>query len=564
MTAAAPPGSLNAPSRASRDRGVPWRLFWRMVWYRPWLYALTTLLAIAGTVLFVVPGVAARAFFDTLAGNAPEWSTGRGIAGLIGLLLGAQIGRMGLFVFTILVDLTVRHSLHGLLRKNVMRRLLRVPAGVALPVSPGEAISRLRDDAGELALFLAWIGLLNVVGLAAFAIVALAIMLRIDAALTLVVFVPLVAVVAIAPAAGSRVEHYRQASRQASGRVASFLGELFGAVLAVQVAGAEERMVAQLQTRNAARQHHVLRDRLFGEALQSIFFGSVHLGTGAILLLAGSAMRAGTFTVGDFALFAYVLTWVSALTQSVGSLLARYEQSRVAFGRLADLQHGALVDTLVTPVPIHLHRPAPEVPFVPKTGIHRLHTLRATGLTYRFPGSRRGIVDVDLYLERGTFTVITGRVGAGKSTLLRVLLGVLPKDSGQIWWNGQLMDEPTAFFVPPRCAYTPQVPRLFSASLRENLLLGIPERAADLHRALYLAVLERDVAAMEQGLDTVVGPRGLRLSGGQIQSCWSSTTSPARWTWQPNTSSGSGCLPAVSPLGRHRGPARNQARNHPR
>ncbi len=77
------------------------------------------------------------------------------------------------------------------------------------------------------------------------------------------------------------------------------------------------------------------------------------------------------------------------------------------------------------------------------------------------------------------------------------------------------MDDPATFFVPPRSAYTPQSPRLFSESLRENLLLGVPEEPRALEQALYTAVLERDIKELDQGLDTVIGPKGVKLSGGQ-------------------------------------------------
>ncbi|HEV2121483.1 MAG TPA: ABC transporter ATP-binding protein, partial [Chloroflexota bacterium] len=103
------------------------------------------------------------------------------------------------------------------------------------------------------------------------------------------------------------------------------------------------------------------------------------------------------------------------------------------------------------------------------------------------------------------------------TTLLRVLLGLSPRDAGEILWNGAVVADATSFLVPPRCAYTPQAPRLLSATIRENVLMGLPEAEADLPRALHLAVLERDLAVMPDGLDTVVGPRGVRLSGGQIQ-----------------------------------------------
>jgi ATP-binding cassette subfamily B protein len=79
------------------------------------------------------------------------------------------------------------------------------------------------------------------------------------------------------------------------------------------------------------------------------------------------------------------------------------------------------------------------------------------------------------------------------------------------------VDDPAMFFVPPRSAYTAQVPRLFSESLRDNLLMGLPADQVDLDRALRAAVMERDLNLMPQGLETLIGTRGIRLSGGQAQ-----------------------------------------------
>jgi ATP-binding cassette subfamily B protein len=157
------------------------------------------------------------------------------------------------------------------------------------------------------------------------------------------------------------------------------------------------------------------------------------------------------------------------------------------------------------------------VTYPAKTDADCLHTLEARHLTYHYPGTEKGIEDVDLRLERGTFTVITGCVGSGKTTLLRVLLGLLPRDAGQIRWNDQVVGDPGAFFTPPRSSYTAQVPRLFSDSLRDNILMGLVRDRATLHQAIHLAVMERDLDELEDGLDTVIGPRGVKLSGGQVQ-----------------------------------------------
>jgi len=159
----------------------------------------------------------------------------------------------------------------------------------------------------------------------------------------------------------------------------------------------------------------------------------------------------------------------------------------------------------------------PEVAYAAKSERHRLERLDASGLTYRYPDSENGIRDVDLHLERGTLTVVTGRVGSGKTTLLRVLLGLLPMDAGEIRWNGARVKEPGRFFVPPRSAYTAQVPRLFSNTLRNNILLGLPASEDRLRQAIHWAVLESDLAELGQGLETTVGPKGVKLSGGQVQ-----------------------------------------------
>jgi ATP-binding cassette subfamily B protein len=159
----------------------------------------------------------------------------------------------------------------------------------------------------------------------------------------------------------------------------------------------------------------------------------------------------------------------------------------------------------------------PDLASPARVSADRLVLVEARGLTYRHRESGRGIDSVDMRLPRGTLTVVTGRVGAGKTTLLRVLLGLLPRKAGEIRWNGEIVDDASSFFVPPRAAYTAQAPRLFSETLKQNILLGLPYDRAALAAALHGAVLEHDVKALDGGLETPVGSRGVKLSGGQVQ-----------------------------------------------
>jgi ATP-binding cassette subfamily B protein len=151
-----------------------------------------------------------------------------------------------------------------------------------------------------------------------------------------------------------------------------------------------------------------------------------------------------------------------------------------------------------------------------RTDNDHLELLEVEGLTVRHRGSDRGIDGVTLRIERGSFVVVTGAVGSGKTTLLRALLGLLPSE-GTIRWNGVLIDDPGSFLVPPRVAYAAQVPRLWSAALEENVVLGWTADVDEIDTALRLACLHTDVDVMPSGLATLVGPRGVRLSGGQLQ-----------------------------------------------
>jgi ATP-binding cassette subfamily B protein len=317
--------------------------------------------------------------------------------------------------------------------------------------------------------------------------------------------------------ATNRIEQYRRASRKAAGIVTGFIGEFFGAVQAVKVATAEEGVIAHFNRLNDDRRKLSLRDRLFNEVLHSIFRNGTNLGIGITLILAAQAMQQNTFTVGDFALFASYLEGISELTAFTGLLVARYKQIGVSVERMSRLMEGAPPGALVEHSPVYLDGKFPPVVYPAKTDADRLQSLEATGLTYHFPGTDHGIQDVDLRLARGALTVVTGRVGSGKTTLLRVLLGLLPKDAGDVRWNGQPVGQADTFFVPPRCAYTGQVPRLFSNSLRDNILMGLDRDDEAVRAALSMAVLDDDLQQLEGGLETMVGPKGVKLSGGQIQ-----------------------------------------------
>jgi ATP-binding cassette subfamily B protein len=408
-----------------------------------------------------------------------------------------------------------RFTMSGLLRRNLLRHVLNRPGADPLPYSIGETISRFRDDAFQAEDDLDWTDEIIVHGL--FAVVAFLILLRIDVNMTLVVFLPLLLVAAAARHAGNALGRYRAASSQATSQVTGAIGDILAAVQTLQAAGAEERVVARFRRLNEQRRKAMLIDRLATQAMDVVTANTVNIGTGLIMLLAAGSLRDGSLTVGDFVLFVSYLGFISDFTAGLGQFLAHYRQTGVAFTRMNVLLAGAPPAELTAPTPLYLRGPLPALPLPTRATTDRLVLLEARGLTFRYRQSGRGIAAVDLALRRGSLTVVTGRVGAGKTTLLRVLLGLLPAEAGRILWNGSVVDNASAFFVPPRAAYTAQAPRLFSETLKQNILLGLPDDPAALADAVRGAVLDQDVRALEAGLETAVGSRGVKLSGGQVQ-----------------------------------------------
>ena len=205
-----------------------WRYIVRLARYRPWLYLTSGLLASVMFYLFpLLPGLVVKQIFDKLTG---EGTVSLSLWALLALLTGIALASQAAIIGAVAAEVSLRLIISTLLRKNLLARILKHPGARAVPTSPGEAISRFRDDVEALPSFLSWT--LDPLGQLLVTVVGLSVLANISARLTLVVIVPLALTLVLVNLAGKRIERYRKANQEAIGAVTNLLGEMFGAVQA--------------------------------------------------------------------------------------------------------------------------------------------------------------------------------------------------------------------------------------------------------------------------------------------------------------------------------------------
>ena len=314
--------------------------------------------------------------------------------------------------------------------------------------SAGEALTHFRDDAEDVAMFID--GVVDVSAGLVFTVLAAFVLGSVDASAAAVLLIPLAAVALATRTLDSRIKAYRSADRIATAAVTGYLGDIMAAATTVKVNAAVEPTLARLSRLVDQRRRTAVRDKVLDEGVQAFSQGAADIGLGFVLLVSASAMAAGTFGVGELALFTAYLGWLSFLPRMIGRMLARRRQAGVAFDRMRRLVADERVEHAVAPraLPIGLHDTLNRPLSVRRARVP-LDRLDVIGLSARYPNGG-GIEDISFTIERGTFTVLTGPIGSGKSTLLRAVLGLAHQATitGEIRWNGALVIDRAAFLRP--------------------------------------------------------------------------------------------------------------------
>ncbi|HYJ75128.1 MAG TPA: ABC transporter ATP-binding protein [Kineosporiaceae bacterium] len=317
---------------------------------------------------------------------------------------------------------------------------------------------------------------------------------------------------------------------------ATALVSSLSAARTVKLAGASRPVLAHLAGLDALRSELQRREislQVWARSTPSLVSGLLPIGAWALYLggrLSSASVLIIVSTLGAARWFA----WTTA------SLIAQLPSARVWTRRTVAM---AGVEAYSAPVPgVDLWQgTAPAPPVAPRTPLRRLGLV---GFGAVHEDGTLGAHDVDLTVRRGQLVLVVGPVGAGKSSLLRALAGIV-HHTGELRWNGEPIETPEVFLRPNQVGYVAQLPRVLSGTVAENIRLG---HEVDAGIAVSTAQLEHDLdvltaspdaelapspaaapggaatataarprTAADGGLGLLIGHKGTRLSGGQLQ-----------------------------------------------
>ncbi|HTW18110.1 MAG TPA: ABC transporter ATP-binding protein [Nocardioides sp.] len=483
-----PPVLAAVPDGPSLTRGITHALLivprWGLV--GAVLFLLAAVVGAYGAVTGLVWG---RIVEDLQAGREPVLLT----VGLVVSLLAAPLLLAGAFVryprWWVEVMLRVRMSV--LAGQTEQHRLTRTP--------PGEVVARAMD-ADRFARYAdRWVDFLN--GLAIVVVTAILGGSLLAGGVLLAVMVASALASTVGRPIAGRSATASSAARAGFGR--SLVSALESA-RTVKLAAATPAVHAHLRRVDGGRVDAAVREHRVQAVLD---------GVPVVMVQAGVVAAWAVFFSGGWGLATALLVanavngfdWFgrvagSVITEAPGTRSWQQATSRLAGGvDLMDLPPGVdLVDgTAPTPA---------------ATGRVPLRELTLHGVEAVHDDGTRGVVGVDLTLRSGELVLLLGQVGSGKSSLLAALAGLV-EHTGSIRWNGTEVEDAQTFLRPGQVAHIAQVPRVLSGTFADNVRLG---HTRPLEQAVADARLEADVAEAG-GPDAVVGHRGVRLSGGQVQ-----------------------------------------------
>lgn len=417
---------------------------------------------------------------------------------------------IGVLIFIYLITYIWMHSLFGgsnlverLLRTRFMSHLLRMTPPFFEWSRTGDLMARATNDLRSVATT-AGFGMLTLTDSTAYlTVIFLAMSTLISWKLTLAAIIPL-PFIALAMKIYGKIIHERYTLAQDA------FGDMNDQVLE-SVAGI--RVIrAYVQERNDEKRFAEITDDVYKKNLAVAKVDAYFEPT--IRLCVGLSYAIG-LTYGIYLVFQNELTLGDLVTFNM--YLGMMIWPMFAIGELINIMQrgGASLDRVNETLNVK-----PDVEDVPNpVPVERPETIEFKDVTFRYPTSTiNNLEHINLTIKRGETLGIVGRTGSGKSTLLKQLLHEYPVGSGELTISGVPIQQIALKRLHSWIGYVPQEQILFSKTVRQNIQFGYPGASDEkIMEAIRTAAFDQDLGTLSDGLDTLVGEKGVALSGGQKQ-----------------------------------------------
>jgi ATP-binding cassette subfamily B multidrug efflux pump len=391
------------------------------------------------------------------------------------------------------------------LRNDLFAHLEKLPLSFYHRQRTGDLMSRVINDISAVRVMLGP-GILNFVNAPLYFVIAVALMLSMDVRLTLAALVPFpLLIFAVAKFRGRILKSSLEVQQQMS-VLSSHVQENLSGMHVVKAYSQEQFQTRQFIALNDDFQVKNLELARMRGIITPVMQGFNALTVLIILWYGGIRVIRGDLLVADIVAFIAYLNVLAWPTAAFGWMLSLVERGRAAMKRLEEI------------LKVEPEIAAPPAPLALR-GLKKGIEFRDVSFAYgRQNNGHAALEGISFSLPVGKSVGLVGRIGSGKSTVAQLVPRLFDVSSGEILLDGQDIRKFSLRELRRTLGYVPQDPFLFSTSLGRNLAFGRDQVSdEELRRAVTIAKLDRDLEIFPQGVNTIVGERGVTLSGGQKQ-----------------------------------------------
>ena len=521
MTQAMAAGIARDSSDTEDETQIVGRQIWRIVPYvtRYWQRAVGGVIANVGARAFdLIPFIAIGMAADYYNPNNSQFTnsivekvvTSESIPE-IGPIGSVELG-FGILIFICFAALSVFQGLSNQLwqsvaynaqhdiRMDATKSLMEMEASYFETRQTGNLMSVLSADVAQLEDIISDSST-SIIRIITTFITAFAILFWMSPTLSIILFAPLVLIVPMVIWFSTRVQRKYRKQRESTGGIVAILENVLSGITVVQAYNATPFETERIESQSGDYRDQAIQAAFIRNRFIPGIYVVAGISFGLLVSAGGWVMSSGEISVGQFVTFLLISTRMTMPMFILGMLLNQLQKGEAASRRVF-----AIIDL----------EPSISDSEGAKDLDEPITTVSFDSVTFSYPSTSVNVLnDVSFRVESGGFLGIMGHTGAGKSTILKLVEKFYQPQSGQVRINGQDISEFTIHSVRSRIGFVSQDPFLFFGTIRDNVAYAREASNEDVKIALETAGAWEFVAEMEDEMNTMVGDRGVRLSGGQ-------------------------------------------------